>query len=79
MNRKWSLDFLAFVFLKVNRISNTMHLTTDIIELIEIIASHSTPSFIFGWKTSSGLTNMEILRLKDKPYNTYATCLQIKP
>ena len=56
-----------------------MYLTIDIIELVEIIASHSTPSFIFGWKTSSCLTNIEILRLKDKLYNTYATCLQIKP
>ncbi len=48
-------------------------------ELIEIFSSHSTPSFIFGWKSSKDLmSNIYISRLKDEKSKSFATCLQIK-
>lgn len=46
--------------------------------LIELFASHSTPSFIFGWMASGQSKHMEISRLKEEKFKSFATCLQIK-
>jgi hypothetical protein len=46
--------------------------------MIEIFASHSTPSFIYGWKLSGKSVRTEISRLEDKKFKSFATCLQIK-
>lgn len=48
-------------------------------DVIEIFASHSTPSFIYGWKLSGKSVEMDISRLRDKKFKSFATCLQIKP
>lgn len=48
------------------------------IDMIEIFASHSTPSFIFGWKQINRPVEIEISRLKGEKFKSFATCLQIK-
>lgn len=53
-------------------------LSITCIDMIEIFASHSTPSFIFGWKQSKKPVEIEISRLKDENFKSFATCLQIK-
>jgi hypothetical protein len=48
-------------------------------DVIEIFASHSTPSFIYGWQLSGKTVEIEISRLRDEKFKSFATCLQIKP
>lgn len=46
--------------------------------MIEIFTSHSTPSFIFGWKSSGKSVEIKISRLDKEKFKSFATCLQIK-
>lgn len=46
--------------------------------IIEIFASHSTPSFIYGWQMGKKSVQVEISRLKEGKFKSFATCLKIK-
>lgn len=45
---------------------------------LEIFTSHSTPSFIYGWKLGKEQCHIEISRLLNEKIKSFATCLRIK-
>ena len=76
---KMEFGFLSLIISKGNRKLHKYFITQFMIEIIEIFASHSTPSFIFGWKLSGNTeTSIHISRLTDKIFKSFGKCLQIK-
>lgn len=79
-SRYQNSDSYAFVFRRKVIISDWQELQFSFFftGTIEIFASHSTPSFIYGWKLSGKSVEIDISRLDKEKFKSFETCLRIK-